>query len=192
MNPCGACGEPISIAGRGRIRSYCTTRCRVAAHRAKSAPPTELTSRPRWVRYSKRKAPLTVHGTPASSTNPTTWTTYAAARRSTAGAGLGLVLNGDGLVCIDIDHCLTDTGVADWAQAILDRCPPTFTEISPSGDGLHLWGRADVLKGRRIRVPGGTVEIYGAGRFITVTGRRHGDSPKILADLSDVIAHLTT
>lgn len=190
MNSCENCASPIGIAGRGRVRRFCSGRCRVAAHRAKSTPPVELTSRDRWVRYSRRKAPLTAYGTPASATNPTTWTTYAAARRSPAGVGLGLVLDGDGLVCIDLDHCLTDTGVADWAQAIVDRCPPTYIETSPSGDGLHLWGRGDMPHGRRVQLPEGTAEIYGTGRYITVTGRRHGDS-RTLADLSDVIAHLT-
>jgi len=167
----------------------CSARCR--KRKSRRTLPTELTSRPRWVRHSRSKAPLTVAGAPASSTDPKTWSTHTSARNSTVGVGLGFALNGDGVACIDLDHCLTGTGVADWARSIVDRCPPTYIEISPSGDGLHIWGFADVPRGRRIAVTGGTVEIYGTGRYITVTGRRHGNAPTALADLSDVIAHLT-
>lgn len=191
MNTCAHCGTWIGVAGRGRVRRFCTTRCRVAAHRAKSTPPTALTARPCWVRYSRRKAPLTAFGTPASVTNPTTWTTYSAARRSDAGAGLGLVLTGDGVVCIDLDHCLIDGEPTDWVVAIMERCGATYTEISPSGDGLHIWGRGTVPHGRRIRLTGGTAEVYGTGRFITVTGHRYANAPAMLADLSKVITHLT-
>jgi hypothetical protein len=35
------------------------------------------------------------------------------------------------------------------------------------------------------------VEIYGTGRYIAMTGRRHGHAPSILADLSAVISKLT-
>lgn len=192
MTSCEKCATRIPIAGRGRVRRYCSTRCRVAAHRARHALPTELTSRPRWVRHTATKVPLAVDGRAASSTDPRTWTDYATARRSRHGAGLGFVLDGDGVVCIDLDHCLNGDGtVAAWARAILDRCPPTYIEISPSGDGLHIWGTGTVRHGRRLTLTGGTAEIYGTGRYITITGRRHGTSPAMLADLSDVITHLT-
>ena len=133
---------------------------------------------------------MTAAGLAASSTDPCTWTRYAAAARSTVGTGLGFVLNGDGIVCIDIDHCLIDGAVSKWAQWIVDSCPHSYIEISPSGDGLHIWGRGDVIKGRRIKVPGGTVEIYGTGRYITVTRRRHGACSSELTDLSPVLTYL--
>lgn len=181
----------MPIAGRGRVRRFCSTRCRVAAHRAKPTIPADLTSRPRWVRRTASKRPITPTGRPASSTDPSTWSSHAAAARSRAGTGLGFVLNGDGIACIDLDHCLDGGSVAPWAREILDRCPPTYVEISPSGDGLHIWGLADIPHGRRLAVDGGTAEIYGTGRYLTVTGRRHGKAPSTLSDLSDVIAHLT-
>jgi primase-polymerase (primpol)-like protein len=132
---------------------------------------------------------------PASSTNPATWSSYKDAAASTAGVGSGFVLSDtDEIVCLDLDHCLDPlTGrLAPWAAAVLRDAGATYVEVSPSGDGLHIWGRADVRQGRRIRRPDGTaVEIYGTGRYITVTGRRHGSCPSILADLSAVIADLT-
>jgi primase-polymerase (primpol)-like protein len=138
---------------------------------------------------------LTVAGMAASSTDPRTWSTHEDATASTAGVGLGFVLSDvDDVVCIDLDHCInTLTGrLAPWAAAILRDAGTTYVEVSPSGDGLHIWGRAHVRHGRRIRRPDGTaVEIYGTGRYIAMTGRRHGSCPSILADLSAVVSKFT-
>lgn len=201
MNPsrdrtCEYCGGSLPLMARTHAR-YCDTRCRSKAFRAtKNNPlPLELTTRDRWIRRSAAKVPLTVAGTAASSTDPRTWSTHKDAAASTAGVGLGFVLSDeDDVVCIDLDHCLNPlTGrLAPWAAAVLRRAGATYVEVSPSGDGLHIWGRADVRQGRRIRRPDGTaVEVYSAGRYITMTGRRHGSSPSILADLSAVVSKLT-
>ncbi|MFE4719617.1 hypothetical protein ACFRLW_24885 [Streptomyces sp. NPDC056728] len=131
----------------------------------------------------------------ASSTRPRTWSTHKEAAASTAGVGLGFVLSDvDDIVCLDLDHCLNPlTGqLAPWAAAIVRDAGATYVEVSPSGDGLHIWGRADVRHGRKIRRPDGTaVEIYGTGRYIAMTGRRHGNAPSVLADVSDVVRRLT-
>lgn len=192
---CEHCAAPLPLMARQHAR-FCDTRCRSKAHRAKStAMPAELTSRHRWIRRSATKVPLTTTGAPASSTNPRTWSTYATAAASAVGAGMGFVLSDvDDIVCLDLDHCLNPlTGrLAPWAAAIIRDAGATYIEVSPSGDGLHIWGRATVRHGRRLRRPDGTaVEIYGTGRYIAMTGRRHGSCPSILADLSAVIAKLT-
>lgn len=111
------------------------------------------------------KRPITAAGRPASSTDAATWSTYAAARRSTAGDGLGFVL-GDGIACLDLDHCLADGTLAPWAVEVLERVPGAHVEVSPSGDGLHVWGRAPEQPGHR----GTGIEAYSVGRYITVTG----------------------
>lgn len=183
------CANELPAAGRGRIPRYCSGRCRVAAHRAKAKPPAELTEGCRWVRHSARKVPLTVDGKAASSTDPATWSTYAEACRSEAGTGLGCVLTGDGIVCLDLDHCLDESGrPLPWAIEVLAQTPRTWVEISPSGDGLHIWGRAVFPGGRRLARPGQSVEVYGSGRYITVTGRRYDGAPAELADLTELIA----
>lgn len=131
----------------------------------------------------------------ASSTDPRTWSSYRGATASTAGVGLGFVLSDeDDLVCVDLDHCLNPlTGrLASWAAAIVRDAGTTYVEVSPSGDGLHIWGRADVRQGRRIRRPDGTaVEVYGTGRYIAMTGRRHGHCPSALADLRPALSRLS-
>lgn len=189
------CEAALPAAGRGPVPRFCSTRCRVAAHRARRAAdmavPKELTARRRWVRRDERKAPRTIDGGFASVTASSTWTTYRDARAATAGVGVGFVLaEGDGLVCVDLDHCLIDGELAPWARDILDRCPPTFVEVSASGEGLHIWGRGWVERGRRIRRGGEAVEVYGQGRYVAVTGRCFEDCPVKLTDISEVIASL--
>lgn len=182
----------MPVMARSHART-CSPRCRQRASRSRRALSAEMTSRRRWVRRDERKVPLTADtGRPASSTDPATWSDYAAARDSRVGSGLGYVLaEGDGIVCIDLDHCIDADGeLAGWAREILDRCPPTMVETSPSGTGLHIWGRGHVPHGRRIRKDGAAVEIYGQGRYIAL-GRRYADSPAELADLSEVIHALT-
>lgn len=195
MRTCEHCGGELATMARSHART-CSPRCRKALSRAtKTQLPTELTDRDRWIRRSATKVPLTIGGMPASSTDPRTWSSYKEAAASAVGVGLGFVLSGvDDIVCIDLDHAMNPlTGrVEPWAAAIIREAGPTFVEVSQSGSGFHVWGRADVRQGRRIRRPDGTaVEIYGQGRYIAVTGRRHGSCPSILADLSAVITKLT-
>lgn len=174
-----------------RDARFCSTRCRVAAHRAKPRIPVELRERDRWVRRSSTKVPLTASGSAASSTDSATWCGYETAERSDAGAGLGFVLVAeDGIVCIDLDHCIESGEVAGWAQAIVDACLPTYVEVSPSGTGLHVWGRGSLARGRRIRRPDGVhIEAYSSGRYIAM-GHRHDAAPLVLADLSAVLAEV--
>lgn len=145
------------------------------------------------MRHTERKVPLTVAGRPASSTDPRSWSSYRDAQVSTVGAGAGFVLaEGDGLVCVDLDHALDERGrPVPWAARILEAMPSTFVEVSRSGRGLHVFGRASSRPGRKVRRADGTqVEWYTRGRYIAVTGRRYGDSPARLADLDDVLTNL--
>lgn len=190
MRSCSHCSTRLSPLARIDAR-YCSTRCRVAAHRARprAIVPDELVAEERWIRYSSTKVPLTTRGWPASSTKPATWATWSEAATSSAGVGTGFVLNGDGIVCIDLDHCLTDGKLEAWADEILRACPGTYIEISPSGDGLHIWGRATGFSGgRRFAWHGGMVEVYATERYLTVTSRPFKGSKRRLADLSNLIA----
>ena len=132
--------------------------------------------------------PLTVDGDAASSTNPATWAPFSLAAASTAGVGLGFALNGDGVVCVDIDHCLVDGIPTSDTQRLLDMIPDTYVEVSPSGDGLHVWGFASLSEwagGVKICLAGVAVEFYRDRRYLTVTGKSLS-STRRLADLSGV------
>jgi len=169
---------------------YCGAACRLAAHREHAGGdtciPADLRRRDRWVRH-RAKRPITVDGRPASSTNPQTWTTWSAARDASTGDGAGFVLD-TGIICIDIDHCLTPAGRLEaWAAPVLAQLPRTYIEVSPSGRGLHCWGTGELERGRVVKVEGGRLELYSAGRYMTVTGRRFRAAPSRLADLSGFI-----
>lgn len=161
---------------------FCSTKCRVYANRAlKGRPllPIELTSHDRWVRSAADKRPLTVSGTPGSSTNSRTWSSYEAASKSTAGVGLGFVLNGDGIGVIDLDHAIVDGVILPWAAEVLAANPGTFTEVSQSGEGLHIWGLLAAGKGRKIR-DGRNIEIYSTGRYVALGTPLTGTSMELL------------
>lgn len=183
MTNCVVCGVDLTEPKRGRKPSYCGTNCRVRAHRelkrspgllaelqAKLDPiPDELRSLRRWVRH-REKRPIAIGGWTISVHDTQAWVSYAEVRDCTAGDGYGFVLNGDGIVCIDLDDCVTDGVVDDEALAFLELLGPSYTEFSPSGRGLHVWGYSPLDKGRRFKLGGLKVEAYPAGRFITVTG----------------------
>jgi primase-polymerase (primpol)-like protein len=144
-----------------------------------------MTSVDRWFRHCA-KVPLTVGNRSASSTNPATWSPFTAANNSDVGDGLGFVLAGDGIACIDLDHCIVDGVLESWAQSIVDKCKGTYIEVSLSGTGLHIFGFARVGKGRRSN----RVEMYDRGRYIAVTGRRWKRCPLVLTDISAVVDSL--
>lgn len=181
---CQVCGAELSHH-LGRKPKFCSTRCRVKSHRGHQVP-VELRKLPRWIRH-RSKVPITIQGSAASSTNPSTWADYDSATRSKIGDGLGFVLNGDGIICIDLDHCF-DGKPDSEAQALIDQLPETYVEISPSGTGLHIWGYANLEKGRRFSRNGLSVEIYPNGRYITVTGQAIVRAPLAQLDLSNLLA----
>lgn len=153
---------------------FCTSKCRIYAHRAAKRPlfPESMTSRDRWVRRTADKIPLTIAGKFASSTDRRSWSSFAEAKESAAGVGLGFVL-GDGIGCIDLDHCFEGGELASWAAECIAGItePIIFAERSQSGDGVHIFIEAPEAPGRKIR-DGRNIERYTAGRYIAVTGDR--------------------
>lgn len=121
----------------------------------------------RWVRAAGKR-PIRIDGSPASSTDPTTWATRDEVRASTAGDGLGVMLGG-GLGCYDLDHCTIEAAKA-FAATIPE--PILCAERSMSGDGLHIFVRAPEARGWKRVIDGLSVERYTRERFIRVTGER--------------------
>lgn len=171
---CPTCGEEIIVGNTGRPRTYCSNACRQAGYRSRSIPRAMLSAQ-RWVCHVDKR-PVTPSGTPASTTDPSTWSSYADVCASPIDS-IGFVL-GDGFACLDIDHCIEGGKVNGEALAVLRKCSGAYVEISPSGTGLHVWGTASPCKGH---ISGG-VEAYSAGRYITIT--RDVYSSGSLVDLS--------
>lgn len=106
------------------------------------------------------KRPVCPDGRPASTTDSSTWFTFAEVQ-SGAGDGFGVMLGG-GLGCWDLDDCFDGDQLAPWAQQILEDADPLFVERSVSGRGLHIFVEAEEGPGSRQ----GRVEFYSRGRFI--------------------------
>ena len=143
--------------------------------------PAELKTLKQWVCWKyetrdgkKTKVPYTPGGAHAQSNNGKTWSAFAdCVKAATRFDGIGVMFANE-LAGIDLDHCIDDAGqIADWAQCIVSTMD-TYTEITPSGHGLHclFWGK--LPKGERRK---GQVEMYDAGRFFTVTGNHLPNTP---------------
>jgi len=182
MNKCEVCYEALTKPSRGRVPRFCGTRCRVASHRQgqKFFVPSELQSLPRWILH-KDKRPMSLGGWWSSINDASAWASFDDARKAGKGDGVGFVLNGDGIVCIDLDDCVIDGVISDEAQSLIDSFPQTFVEFSPSNRGLHLWGLGDVQAGRRFERDGLKIEVYGTGRYLTVTGK-----PLVKSELAEL------
>jgi primase-polymerase (primpol)-like protein len=149
------------------------------------AIPAELRSLPRWVTWAAipkagekdRKEPFAPDrpNSHASSTDPTTWGSFQQAESAYLDGGrtgVGIVLNGDGLVGVDIDHCVTDGVPIPEALALLDKLGAAYIEISPSGTGLRALGYGEQLSaGVNGSKDGLKAEFYSTGRYLTLTGQ---------------------
>ena len=134
----------------------------------------ERDGKPTKIPYS----PLT--GARASSTNPESWTSYTeavSACKERDYDGIGFVFTPEDDLCgVDLDGCLDpETGeIESWAQQIVEELD-SYTEISPSGTGVHVLVRAKLPEGRNRK---GRFETYDRGRYFTVTGKHLAGTPQ--------------
>ncbi len=117
----------------------------------------------------------------AKSNDATTWAPFdvaCAAYRANHHAGIGFML-GDGWGGVDFDGCYdpeTQT-IADWAAPWIARLF-SYAEVSPSGHGIKVIVRAEVTNPLKLSLGDHIgVEVYGAGRYFTITGQRLENSP---------------
>jgi hypothetical protein len=153
------------------------------------AIPRELIERPQWVvwRYEYRDGRWTKMpyrpGRPkkrAKAGNPATWGTFElawAAYEAGDFDGIGYEFSPDDpFFGGDIDHCLVDGEVQEWAIPFLDKLEGTYGEVSPSGTGIKFFGIGKLPADKGTRRPGfgpdgsGAIELYDHARFFTVTG----------------------
>jgi len=160
--------------------------------------PAELRAIPRWVVW--RAAPCLDGGKPrkmpidpktggaASSTDAATWadfdTAREAAERDKSIAGLGIILTGDDdLFCIDLDDAVDADGeVSAGARRIIESLN-SWTEVSQSGRGLHIFARGTKPGWAGCKSAG--VEIYDARRYIALTGSRLPGAPETIEHRQD-------
>ena len=162
--------------------------------------PAELENIAQWVcwRYAvvngkTTKIPVNPRtGGNAATNTPSTWADLETAltyydRNPAYVSGVGLVVAGTDLVGVDLDHCIgDDKSIAPWALAIV-RSLDSYTEVSPSGTGLRVFGFGS-KPGRREKRGG--VEIYDSSstRFLTFTGKHLPGTPLELRDVTAELA----
>ncbi len=143
--------------------------------------PQELTQRNQWVAWSGEemgngkmaKRPINPNtGRYAKANDLSTWGSFEQAIecwQSNGFKGIGFVFSDtDPFVGIDLDNCIDKEthSLTQDAAATIDRFS-SYTEFSPSGNGLHI-----ILKGK-LSGHGrkhGNIEMYDRNRFFTFTG----------------------
>lgn len=104
----------------------------------------------------------------ASINNPNDWGSFndvKSAVKSKKFAGIGFILTlSDPFCFVDLDSPGSDEDAR--RQIEIAKQLDSFSEISPSGNGLHIICKASVPAGRRRM----GVEIYSSARFMTMTG----------------------
>lgn len=148
--------------------------------------PEEMKAIDSWVcwRYENRNlkkptkipySPLTGHK--AVVTDPSTWTSYVQAvhamRTTNHYSGIGFVLSQqDPYTFIDLDDPDGDAEAISAQVKIFDGFN-SYSERSPSGNGLHIIVKGDIINGKRR----GKVELYNDQRYMTMTGNVYAAKP---------------
>ena len=144
--------------------------------------PDILKQRQNWVAWGIRDAPpkspfnpaslLAGRPFPAKAGVKETWSSYENAAECVSrgiAQGIGYEFDG-GVYGVDLDHVIDETGtLTPQAQEIVGKLA-SYTEISPSGTGLHIFVFAPGADITRHRKKDYFLEIYNEGRYFTVTG----------------------
>ena len=148
--------------------------------------PKELRDIPQWVNWKRvhrdgrwTKVPTDGAGTRISITDPSNFRSFEAviaAYEAGLSDGIGFAFTENDPFCgIDLDHCIDPEGnIHPDALGIVETLD-SYTERSPSGEGLHIIVRGRMLEGWKHKNMGTyafPVEVYDRKRFFTVTGDR--------------------
>ncbi len=119
----------------------------------------------------------------SSSTDSDTWDTLTAvqlrAETEPGERGVGLMLHGLPLLgVIDLDNCVDQNGnLAEWADDVVRRCG-SYTEASPSGTGVKIYGFVKSRDSVSCKVVRGGCEVelfLNTARYVCVTGKQVGE-----------------
>lgn len=149
--------------------------------------PQELKELTQWVVYrlvwnkerkKYDKIPYQINRNKARTNDPRTWATFNDALKAAETSefdGIGFVFSKDDPYCgIDFDHSVNEEGEI---KAEVDRWIKylnSYTEYSPSGEGIHTIVKTKLPGGGR---KWGDYECYDQGRFFTVTGNHLTNTP---------------
>lgn len=149
--------------------------------------PQELQSLRQWVCWrleddgssKPTKVPYCPHtGELASVSDPKTWDTFAHAiaalqQQTWKYSGIGFVFTADDpYAFIDLDDPQGDQETLNRQVKIFNEFQ-SYSELSPSGKGLHIIVKGAIPSGRKRS----KIEIYSSGRYATFTGNVHLNRP---------------
>jgi len=112
----------------------------------------------------------------AKSNDKSTWSSYETAVNAEGADGIGFFFEPPylGIDIDDIDDDLHRFKQGDKLDNIVSEFNEAFksyTEVSPSGNGLHIIVKGKIPGNRRRK---GNIEMYDSGRFFTMTGKTIG------------------
>jgi len=131
------------------------------------------------------KVPYQTNGEPASTTDPATWNEFNkvmdAYNKGYKYSGIGFVFTENNpFVGADIDHCREPkTGEINPGAMADIKTLNTYTEISPSGTGIHSYSIGKLPPKDR---KNGNFEVYDTGRFLTITGNKLEGAPATIEE----------
>ena len=162
----------------------------------------DLKAQRRWVlwRLEKRdgkdtKVPYRSSGSHASSSDPSTWATYAeVSEHAHRFSGIGVVfgeVDGVHVSGVDLDNCCDAvTGKFTPESKEIVIALDSYSEYSPSGTGCHVLVLG-TLKGRKgLKLPFKgikAVELYDQDRYFTFTGRSLPKAPREIIERTDAL-----
>ena len=149
--------------------------------------PLAMKIHPRWVTWHYESRGQKAAKKPEQPVNrPNTWLSFSDACTRLANSqrsGIGFVL-GDGLIGIDVDECFGPHPIC--REIVRDALKlGSYSECSPSGNGLHVFIRGTIGRSRNVAASHGIPrhEIYdgrdGSARYLTVTGKRIGEATDV-------------
>lgn len=140
------------------------------------------------------KVPYRISGTKASTTDSSSWSTYEdAVKYRSKFDGIGFCFDGS-VLGVDLDHVLKDGNMSKSVEEFIHQAN-TYTEISPSKNGLHLLFNLTeplTLDAHKKRNDDGTVfECYTEKRFFTYTEDPYKDLPVRTIDAVEALELLS-
>ncbi len=164
-----------------------------------SGIPDELKGYPQWIvwRYEQYKgdkkprkvpySPFTAKRVGTKAVDSESWGTIeqaVQAAKTFKGRfnGIGFVFSQeDPFVGVDLDHCIVDSLTSELAIGIVEKLG-SFTEVSPSGTGLHIIikGKKPAARCKKELDEVQTIEVYDKERFFTVTGKTFADTSLLI------------
>lgn len=127
-----------------------------------------------WRKDGDRKPPINPRsGRYIDGTDEKNWLSFDRAvecwHRIAGVRGIGFCLSrDDDITLVDIDSCVSGTSIQDDEAIDIVTTLSSYTELSPSGSGLHILVKGDIpTYGTSSKY---SVELYDANKYFTYTG----------------------